>query len=260
MRRQPPTRGERQAGDRQQALGDTREPKRRQRSPQWLVERDIRAESKDARHDGCQQEEERQSSLAPDRPEADEGKQGCEPAEEDVLLDPRSGAAGDEVGELRRVALDLRERAPATDDRACDDDLLDGDRCCGRRGRPGSRLPPVRARHARPRIPEREDDGAHRQVDLPGERDRGEGDRSPAEPPPLERQQYRWQEERDQAKEVAGRLADAVGGEREDEPAGKRRGSREAECSQPPARDCAGGNHGEQDDQVVGPDVPEQVP
>ena len=126
--------------------------------------------------------------------------------------------------------------------------------------RTGACLPPVGARYPRPRVPEREDDRAHRQVDLAAERDRGERDRSPDEPAPLEREQHGRQQERDQAEQMAGRLAEPVRRQREDEAADEGGAASEPERSQPPARERAGGDDREEDDEVVRPDVPEQRP
>ena len=55
-----------------------------------------------------------------------EREQRRQPPEEDELLDAGSRRrALTEVGELGRVALDLRERAAAAGDRACDHEPLD---------------------------------------------------------------------------------------------------------------------------------------
>ena len=114
-------------------------------------------------------------------------------------------------------------------------------------------------RHPRPRVAEAEQDGAHRQVDLPRQRDRGQREPREQEAAPLEREQRRGQQKRDQAEQVPGRLADTVRGEREDEPARERRSAREAERPQPQAAEAAGGDEGEKHDQVVRPDVTERA-
>ena len=228
--------------------------------PERLVERDVRAEREQARQHGGEREEEGEPPFAADRPEAGEGEERCEPADEDVLLDARSDPPRDEVGELGRVVTHLRERAAAARHRARDDDLLDGDGHESRGRSSGARLPPAGAWHPRPRIPECEDDGTDREVDLAGEGDRGQRERGPDEPAPLEREQHRRQEEGDQPQEVSGRLADPIRREREDEPAGKRGCPDEPEGPEPPAGNPSRGDEGEQDDQVVGPDVPEQAP
>ena len=182
-----------------------------------------------------------------------------EPAEKDVFLDACSDTTCDEVGQLGRVVPDLRERTAVAGDRPCDDGLLHRDRCDDRGDRPRACLPPVRARQARPPVPGCEHDGAHRQMDLAGQWDRDERDRGPAEPSALEREQRRRQKEGDQAEEMPGGLTDAVGSDREHEPAGQRRGPGEPERAQPPAGDSARGDDGQQHDQVVGPDVAEEV-
>ena len=97
-------------------------------------------------------------------------------------------------------------------------------------------------------------------MDLPGERDRGERERGPHEPTPLEREQRGGKQERDQPEKVPGRLPEPIGREREDEPADERRAADEPERSQPPARQPAGRDDREQHDEVVGPDVPEEEP
>ena len=111
-------RGDRQAGDRHQALGHAREAEWRQSLPERLVQRQARAERQHARHDGGEPEEEREPALTPDRPEAGESEDRSQPAEEHVLLDARSDPARDEVGELGRVVPHLAEGAAAARDRA----------------------------------------------------------------------------------------------------------------------------------------------
>ena len=219
-------RGDRQAGDRHQALGHAREAERRQSLPERLVQRQARAERQHARHDGGEPEEEREPALTPDRPEADEGEDRGQPAEEHVLLDPCSDPAREEVGELGRVVPHLAEGAAAARDRAGDDDLLHGDRRHRRDDRARGSLPPVGARHASPGVAEREHDRPHREVDLAAERDRRERDRGPDEPAPLEREQHGRQQERDQAEQMAGRLAEPVRRQREDEAADERGAAR----------------------------------
>ncbi len=248
-----------------QAIGSRRSGTRAKRSggkrvPERVVERQVRAErEKNGNHRG-EREEDGQAALPPHGPEACEREERSEPAEKDVLLDPRSDTAAEEVGELGRVVPHLGERAPAVRDRAGDDDPLHGDRRHRARSGCGAGLPPVRSRRASPGVAKREHDRAHREVDLPGERDRGERERGPHEPPPLEREQPGGQQERDQPEEVPGRLPEPVGREREDETADERRAADEPERPQPPARQRAGGDDREQDDEVVRPDVPEEEP
>ncbi len=61
---------------------------------------------------------------APHGGEPDDREERRQPAEEDELLDARPDSARDEVRELGRVPLDLRERATRAD-RACDRPSLD---------------------------------------------------------------------------------------------------------------------------------------
>ncbi len=253
-------RGDRQAGDRHQALGHACEAERRQSLPERLVERQARAERQDARHDGGEPEAESEPAPAPDRPQADEGENRGQPAEEHVLLDACADPAREEVGELGRVVPHLAERAAAARDRAGDDDLLHGDRRHRRDDRSRGSLPPVGACHPSPGVAEREHDRPHREVDLAAERDRRERDCGPDEPAPLEGQQHGREQKRDQAEQMAGRLAEPVRRQCEDESADERGAADEAERAQPPARQRTGGDDREKDDQVVGPDVPEQRP
>ena len=102
----------------------------------------------------------------------------------------------------------LRERASTPGDRALHDGLLDDDRRDRRDAERSGRPPSTsRSRNPCPRVPEREHDGAHREVDLSRERDRRERERRPDEAPPLEREQRRGEEERDQSEQVPGRLS-----------------------------------------------------
>ena len=73
----------------------------------------------------------------------------------------------------------------------------------------------------------------------PGQRHRRERDRRPDEPPPLEREQHRGKEKRDQPEQVPGRLADPVRRQGKDEPAHERSAAREPERAQPPAGERA---------------------
>ncbi len=251
-------RGDGEAGDRQQPLGHAREAERREGVPERLVQGRVRAECEHVRNDGCEREQEGEAAPAPDRPQARQRQDRREPAHEDELFDPGPDSPRDDVRDLRRVVPDLCERASAPGDRALDHGLLDDDR--RRRGAERSRraLPPVRARNACPRVPECEGDRSHRQVDLAGERDRGQGERRPHEAPPLEGEQRRREEERDQPEEVPGRLPHPVGRQREDEAARERRPAPEAESPQPPAGEPAGRHEREQHDEVVRPNVPEE--
>ena len=94
-------------------------------------------------------------------------------------------------------------------------------------------------------------------MELARERQRAEHERRDDEPPALEREQQRREQERDEAEQVPGRLADAVRHEAEDRAADERRRAREPERAQPPAREPAGEQEREEDDQVVRPHVAE---
>ena len=87
-------------------------------------------------------------------------------------------------------------------------------------------------------------------MDLAGERDRGEcGDGEPG-PPPLDREERERQQNRDRPEQVPGRLGDAVGREREREPADERRPGREAERPQPERREAARPDVGQEHEEV----------
>ena len=93
---------------------------------------------------------------------------------------------------------------------------------------------------------------------LAGERDRRE--RGGGEPrlPPLDAVEREREQHRDRAEQVPGRLRDAVGREREREPADERGAERQAERAQPERREAAGADVGQQDEEVPARDRPEQ--
>ena len=250
---------DREAGDRQQALRDAGEAEWRQRAPERLVQRQVGAQGEQPRDQHREAEKPCETAPAPDGPQTAQRQQGRQPADEDELLDAGPDAAREEVRQLGGVAPYLGERPPSVRDRAGDDELLDRD--CDHRcdGGPEARLPPVGSRHPCPGIPQSEDDRPHREVDLPREGDRREEDRGPDEPSPFEREQHRRQEKGDQAEEVARRLPDPVGREREHEPSHEGCAPGDPERAQPPTGGSARRDDGEQHDQVVGPHGPEQV-
>ena len=77
------------------------------------------------------------------------------------------------------------------------------------------------------------------------------------EPPPLEREQHRGQEERDEPEQMPGRLSDAVRHQAEHHAADERGGARDVERAEPPARERPGEHERQEHDEVVRPDVPE---
>ena len=95
-------------------------------------------------------------------------------------------------------------------------------------------------------------------MELAGERDRGEDERRHDEAPPLEREQHRGQEERDEPEQMPGRLPDPVRHQAEHHAADECGRTRDVERAQPPARERPGEHEREEHDEVVRPDVPEQ--
>ena len=93
-------------------------------------------------------------------------------------------------------------------------------------------------------------------MELPGERDRGEARGRDDETPPLQGKEYRREEERDQPEQVPRRLSHPVRHQAEHDAAEERRGAGDAERPQPRAGSPAGEHEGQEDDQVVRPDVP----
>jgi hypothetical protein len=248
---------DREARDRHQTLGDACRLEAGDDAPDRLVAGEVRAEREKARDERGEAEHERQPATPADRDEPDDGEDRRQPAEEDELLHARSDRAAHEVGELRGVPVDLRER-PARSDRPGDRPAVDGQAGAEGGRRPDARLPPLRPRKPRPHVAEHERDRAQGEVELPGERQRDEACAREHEAAPLERQERGGEEEGDEPEQVTGGLADAVRHQAEDEPAEERGSAREPERAQPPAREDPGRDEREENDQVVGPRVAER--
>ena len=90
-------------------------------------------------------------------------------------------------------------------------------------------------------------------MDLAGERDRRQRERGEHEPPPLEREQHRGQEERDLPEQMARALLHAVRREREQHAAEQRGRAREPERAKPPAREATRREERQQQHEVVRP-------
>ena len=249
--------GEREARDRHEPLGHPRRVEPRHVSPEGLVAGKIGTEGEQAGQERRQPEQDGEATAAPDRDQARDRHERRQPADEHELLDAAPDVPRDEVPDLRRVPVDLGERAAGAD-RArhgpAVDDQTRAERSCGT----DARLPPVGPRRARPRVAERERDRPQREVELARERDRRQTDGGGDESAPLEREQRRRQEKGAEPEQVARRLADPVGHQAEDEAADERGGTRDAKRPQPPARHRAREDEREQDDQVVRPHVPDR--
>ncbi|MGH3092304.1 MAG: hypothetical protein ACRDOG_08255 [Gaiellaceae bacterium] len=104
---------EREVGDGEQAPGNARIAKRRQRVPEPRVERQVRAEGEQRRNHGCDAEQGRESPL-PSSPEEDRARScedGSEPADVDEVLEPAQLPATEEVAPFGRELPDLLQRA-----------------------------------------------------------------------------------------------------------------------------------------------------
>ena len=200
--------------------------------PQRLVHRRVRAEREQERHEHAEPEHDREPAFAPreEHEPRDRGERN-EPAEEDERLEAVPRVPRDEVEQLGRVALDLRERAARRAGRAAD--LRDPDEHAGSGARrrtdcADERLP------AHDGVGEEEEDRPEREVHLPGQRHGGDrGDREPAAPS-LERPEREREQHRDRPEQVsAGGLDRTVRSEREREPADERSAEREPQRTQP---------------------------
>ena len=186
--------GEREARDGHEPLGHPRRVEPRPVTPEGLVARQVGTEGEEAGEERGQPEQEGEATAAPDRDQPRDRHERRQPPEEHQLLDPAPHTARDEVRDLRRVPVDLGERAAGAD-RARDGPAVDGQARDERDGRAHRRLPPIGLRRTRPRVSEHERDRPEREVELAGERDRREADSSRHEPAPLEREQRRGEEE-----------------------------------------------------------------
>ena len=200
--------------------------------PERLVHGRVRAEREQERHEHAEPEHDREPAFAPreEHEPRDRGERN-EPAEEDERLEAVPRVPRDEVEQLGRVALDLRERAARRAGRAAD--LRDPDEHAGSSARrrtdcADERLP------AHDGVGEEEEDRPEREVHLPGQRHGGDrGDREPAAPS-LERPEREREQHRDRPEQVsAGGLDRTVRGEREREPADERSAERESQRTQP---------------------------
>ena len=250
-------RGDAQAGDRQQPLGHARVAERRQRVPERRVERRVRPEREQDRHDRAEAEHKREPSpRAPEQAQPERREHRRRPAEEDEALRVLPLRPPDEVAPVRRVLGDGVQRPPAREVRVVDGGRLheqpDAD---GRRNRrrDTEEHPPVATPHERIRADERH--GPEREMHLPRERDRRDRDRREREPPALDRVERKREQDRDRPKEVPGALGDAVGRDREREPAGERRSARKPELPQPQAGEPASGEVREQHEDVPPADM-----
>ena len=247
---------ERETRDRHEPLRDSGGVEPGDDPPDGLVPAEVRAEREQAGHERSETEDERQPAPLPDRHEARDREERRQPPDEDELLHAASHRARDEVGELSGVALDLREGA-ARPDRPRHGPAVDEEPCHERRNDGRRGLPAVAARHARPCVAQRERNRPERGVELAGERDRGEDERCDDEPPPLEGEQHRRQEERDEPEQVSGRLPDAVRHQAEHHAADERGGAGDVERAEPPARERPRKHERQEHDEVVRPEVPE---
>ena len=226
--------------------------------PEQAVSGQVRAEREQARDERAEPEHEGEPAPGGDcvsetqAPQARGGDEREQPAEVDEALE-LARVAREEVAERGRVALDLRVRAlDGVAERERPDEDAGSD---GRAG--GDRAEPEPAPGERVR--EHERDRAEREVHLARERDRGERGRREPRPPPLDAVEREREQHRDRPEQVAGRLRDAVGREREREPADERR----AEAADPSARSQsaakpAGADVGQQHEDVPAGDRPEE--
>ena len=93
---------------------------------------------------------------------------------------------------------------------------------------------------------------------LARERQRGKHERGGEPVVPLDEQEAEGEQERDRAEQVARALRDSVRSERERQPADERGAARQAQLAEPPRRQSAGRYEGEQEEDVVGDDGPEE--
>ena len=125
---------------------------------------------------------------------------------------------------------------------------------------------PRRGARAQPRPPagdrvrEHERDRAEGEVHLAGERDRGERGRGEPRLPALDAVEGEREQHRDRPEQVARRLSDAVGREREREPADEGGAERQAERPQPQRREAARADVRQQDEDVPACHRPEAAP
>ena len=171
-------------------------------------------------------------------------------------LEPVPRVARDEVGELGRVALDLGERARLPDrvpDRKRPDEESGGERpgdgACG----------PTAVASSQEHVGTDERDRTEREVDLPGERDRGQRCGSDDVTAPFPRPERERQQHRDPREQVSSAALDsAVGREREGGSPDQGGAPTKPERSEPEEREPAGADVAEQDERVPRTHRPEQ--
>ena len=126
--------GEREARDRHEPLGHPRRVEPRHVTPEGLVARQVGTEGEQAGEERRQPEQDGEAAAAPDRDQPRDRHERRQPADEHELLDPAPDTARDEVRDLRRVPVDLGERAAGAD-RARDGPAVDDQARAERDGR-----------------------------------------------------------------------------------------------------------------------------
>ena len=169
---------DRQVGDRHEPAGDARVAKRREDVPEPFVEREVRPEGEHGRDDrgGAEERGQRAVAAPPEEDAAGYRQRGDEPAEVDELLEAAEAPAADEVEPVGRELADLLERPAARLRGVADDRELDRD--SDRDGGGEARNRPERrdAREAQRDVDRDERDDAEREVGLPRERYRHDGE------------------------------------------------------------------------------------
>jgi len=121
-------RGEREVGDRHEALGHARESERWQRVPEGRVGRQVRPQREKDRKERCEPEHDCEpGSAPPEKDEAYDGQDRGQPSEVDELLAARPVPAVEEIGPLGLELADVGERAALVLSRPGDERVADGE-------------------------------------------------------------------------------------------------------------------------------------
>jgi hypothetical protein len=94
-------RGQGQVRQGDEASWNARVAQRRERGPELLVERQVRPEREEERHDGGEPEHEREAAAAAPHDEAQDGERRRQPAHVDELLEPVETPPAQEVEPVR---------------------------------------------------------------------------------------------------------------------------------------------------------------
>ena len=246
----------------QEAPGHARVAERREDVAQRLVERQVRPEGEQRRHERGEAEEDRQPAAAPrEQHETGDRQHRQQPAEVDESLGPVQAPAADEVQRGSRVKGDLRERPPFGFRRAGDQDRLGQETRRWRRAHstpgPERGRPPV----AKRRVSGQERQRAEREVELARERERDDAcrcERAPQVGGPR-RSPRGGSARRPRGRAAAGlrpsradarRSGESVRRQLEGEPAERRRDRRQVQLAEPEVGKDAGRERDEQEEQV----------